>query len=264
MIKRIQAAINRRINPEIRQEEEFKSRLNWLNFKIEKEDEKYFIVGNHDFKNVWLRKNSSDLHVFEQVFLHREYESLIMVAKDNKINVHSIVDAGANIGLTSLFFLHHFPEAKIISIEPDPENYEMLKKNTQEFGKRIVCLQMALWDKEDVLEITDEFGDGRSWAKSVRKSKLQSANLVKSITVSQLISDQSLSQIDIFKMDIEGAEEVIFAQDNDVSFLRNIKIIGLEIHDQLTARALIIKSLTQWGFFITQFRETSIGVNFKF
>jgi predicted O-methyltransferase YrrM len=40
-----------------------------------------------------------------------------------------VVDAGANIGLASLWFANQYPKAKIVCIEPDPENFRILKEN---------------------------------------------------------------------------------------------------------------------------------------
>ena len=68
-----------------------------------------------------LRPNSSDSYVFEQVIEHLEYLPLYNYIEAGKFKskINTIIDAGANIGLTTLFFRHYFPTANIISIEAD-------------------------------------------------------------------------------------------------------------------------------------------------
>ena len=63
---------------------------------------------------------SSDLSVFWQIFVNREYAVLN--------DVHStrlIIDLGANVGISSAYLLNQFPSAKVIAVEPDPGNYEL-------------------------------------------------------------------------------------------------------------------------------------------
>ena len=61
---------------------------------------------------VIIRPGTSDLRCLGKVFGDREY------AIPFEINPRLIVDAGANIGLVTLYFSGKFPAAKIIAIEP--------------------------------------------------------------------------------------------------------------------------------------------------
>jgi hypothetical protein len=76
-------------------------------------------------KPTWLRPDSSDLLTMREVFLDRDYDFPV------RDNVKYIVDAGANIGLASIFFANKYPDAKIIAIEPEKENFLLLKRNAQ-------------------------------------------------------------------------------------------------------------------------------------
>jgi len=69
-----------------------------------------------------LRKNTSDLPTFLQVFIDREY-------KINFDNPKVIFDCGANIGLFAIQIKNEFPDAQVICVEPDPENFNQLQKN---------------------------------------------------------------------------------------------------------------------------------------
>ena len=67
---------------------------------------------------IFLRAGTSDVLVFIQIFVERELEF------DMNEVPSSIVDAGANIGLASLYFAHRFPAAKIVALEVDQANFE--------------------------------------------------------------------------------------------------------------------------------------------
>ena len=69
---------------------------------------------------LFLRAGTSDLWVFDQIFLYRELEA------DFGQNVSRIIDAGANIGLASVYLANRFPNAEILSLEVDDENFRLL------------------------------------------------------------------------------------------------------------------------------------------
>ena len=64
-----------------------------------------------------------------------------------------IIDAGANIGAAALQFLSNFPNARIVSIEPEASNYELLCRNTA--GLDVVCMQAAVSAGEGRAKLSD-------------------------------------------------------------------------------------------------------------
>ncbi len=74
---------------------------------------------------VIIRRFTSDIPVFRQVFLKKQYKSQAdsMVRNKEENLIQYIVDAGANIGCTTLFLKRIFPHAHIVSIEPEGGNY---------------------------------------------------------------------------------------------------------------------------------------------
>src|SRR5262245_51635214 len=69
------------------------------------------------------RRSSSDVEVFHQVFIEREYKCL-----DDLSDVGLIIDCGANVGYSSAYFLSKHPTSRIIAVEPDPDNFAMLRR----------------------------------------------------------------------------------------------------------------------------------------
>src|SRR5690606_30834579 len=192
---------------------------------------------------------SSDLSVFRQVFHQLEYKALADAFLDyfsanDKLN---IVDAGANIGLTSLYLSRFFPNARFVCIEPDAANYEMLTFNLLENGvsnsKRI---NAGLWSRNAKLEVLDDFRDGKDWSKRVRETDGVGLD---AFSIQHLVVEFGIDVIDILKIDVEGSEKEIFTSPHaDVSFLEITKCIAIEIHDEFDCREKINQKLAEHGF----------------
>ena len=84
-----------------------------------------------------LRSRTSDLPTFDQVFLGLEYNI------DFTFQIERNIDAGGNIGLAAIYFANKYPNAKIISIEPEKDNFKMCLKNTKNYDN-IIPMQKAL------------------------------------------------------------------------------------------------------------------------
>jgi hypothetical protein len=87
-----------------------------------------------------MRAGTSDLWVFDQIFLYKEMEA------DFGQDVAFIIDAGANIGLTSVYLANRFPSARILALEVDQQNFELLAANTRPYPC-ITPLLKGLWNR---------------------------------------------------------------------------------------------------------------------
>ena len=213
-------------------------------------------------KSIELRNLSSDLIVYKQVFLDEEYSFAIELYHEYfDANPKLILDIGANIGLTSLYFYSKFnnPDLVIIAVEPELQNFIQLKKNTSAYNS-IKVLNNAIWNKAGKLSISNQFRDGRSWSYQVVES--EGFQFVQSITLKEILQHTKVQVIDIFKMDVEGAEkQIILEYDELGQILRNTRIICVEIHDSVVSRIDITKKLVDFGFHIYAKNETLYGVN---
>jgi FkbM family methyltransferase len=140
-----------------------------------------------------------------------------------------IVDAGANIGLSAIFFANRYPEAKIIAVEPDSSNYEMLRKNIALYSN-IVAVRAALWNENKDVDLIDP-GVGQTAYQTHDRSAVPSlpVQVVPGITLDQLMSDFDIRFIDLLKIDIEGSEKEVFERSS--SWISSVGIIAIEIHD---------------------------------
>jgi FkbM family methyltransferase len=173
---------------------------------------------------IYLRLNSSDVNVFRQVFIEREYQLIEKCAGSHNI----IIDAGANIGLTSLFISSLYPEAKIYAVEPEVNNFALLKANTTA-NRKIVCIQGALWSRDEQVSILSE--DDADWAFQVGKNSSPVERGIQGFRMSSLMDYIKVSRVSLLKMDIEGAEYEVFKDAG--SWIDKVENIVLELHENI-------------------------------
>lgn len=213
--------------------------------------------------SVQLRKGSSDRDVFRQILIDEEYGVILQLAKLNNITMEKVIDAGANIGLTTLYIANAFPQATVISIEPDPENFKLLDINTDLLKSKRILLNAGISGTDGVLVPDKQFRDGLSWSKTFKP--IEESGKIETIpcfSISTLMNLHHWSNIDFLKIDIEGSERFIF--DNpiaDITFLRKVKLIAIEIHDEFLIRDKINNLLHSNGFVLFQHGELTIGIS---
>ena len=165
---------------------------------------------------IWLRPGrSGDIFIFFEVLLDQLYES-----PDPKSPSPTIIDAGANVGIATLFFHMRFPEARIVCIEPDPDNFELLRRNVASLpGVHVV--NAALSDTSGTVgwQAGPAGYAGRIEHSATRK--------VRALTLADLLRDHGIEHVDILKVDVEGAENMVL---QDAAVLQKVDCIMLELH----------------------------------
>jgi FkbM family methyltransferase len=147
-----------------------------------------------------------------------------------------IIDAGANIGLSALYFRMKFHDAKIICFEPETNNFEILRKNILQHNN-IELVQKGLWS-----ESTDIYlNSGTSAYDFYITDAPTEATIGKipCISIPDLIKQYGIVRIDILKLDIEGAEKQILASNTE--WLDKVECLMIETHDRMvkgTGKAL--------------------------
>lgn len=169
---------------------------------------------------IWLRTGDSDGFVFGQVMIDWQYN---LPQLDD---VRLIVDAGANIGMASLYLARRYPGATIIAIEPDPDNYAMLVRNTRHLPA-IRAVQGAVWPRRASLSIIDPTRSRAS--KMVSEGEGKGPGGIVSVQLDDLVAEHG--RIDILKIDIEGGEKVLFEDPSCAGWLEKTRAIYAELHD---------------------------------
>ncbi|MFW2437769.1 MAG: FkbM family methyltransferase [Arenicellales bacterium] len=158
-----------------------------------------------------------------EIFLNNEYTPILKCIHGTASP--SIVDLGANIGGFALFIFENFPEAKVVSVEAAPDTYEILRRNQEINPERNwKILQAAVWAKNGYVNldrrdastghrIAIDEGDGES---------------VPARRLDDILTEAGIVDIDLMKMDIEGAESDVVPVNEEI--FKRTKILVIEIH----------------------------------
>ncbi len=167
-----------------------------------------------------LRKNSTDFKVFEQIFLNNEYN----INWDKKSKV--VIDGGANTGFFSVKIKNELPDVKIICIEPDKENFEMMQKNLADYTN-VFYENCGIWSNDTKLKVYDKYNLGK-WGMVVEEDI--DNGTIKAISINTILSKFNIDYIDVLKLDIESSEKELFSK-NYENWLPKVKMIVIEFHD---------------------------------
>ena len=173
-------------------------------------------------RRVWVRPRSSDWAVVMKVLSSKEYSF-----ESGNNHPAFIVDAGANIGIATLYFAWKYPQARIAAIEPEPSNLELLRRNCEDLPA-VRIIPAALWSGHSQLFISDPAAE--KWTFSVAENRT-SGTAVQSVTIGDVLRESGFSHIDILKLDIEGAERELFRKGWQ-EWLPKVRMIVIELHDR--------------------------------
>ena len=164
----------------------------------------------------YLDKASFDF-IFDELFVKNIYK--FKTLSESPV----IIDCGANIGLSIVYFKRNFPSAKILAFEADPTVYEVLVENISKFDyKDVTLLNYALWDDECEISFNSEGSDGGR----IDTTLITGQNLVSCKTAR--LSSYLNQKIDMLKIDIEGAEVKVLNECKDL--LVNVDNLFVEFH----------------------------------
>jgi FkbM family methyltransferase len=172
---------------------------------------------------IWVRSGTSDVEAFDQVFVQRAY------APPVPIRPHLIIDGGANAGYASVYFAATFPAAHVVAVEPERSNVTLLERNTAPYGN-VTVVEAAIWDAPGEVRIANP----EAAKFEFRVDSNGEGAAVRSLTIPQLLADADADEIDILKLDIEGAEQRVFADASE--WLGRVKLAFVEVHDHLDPR----------------------------
>lgn len=172
-------------------------------------------------------RGSSDMQVFDQIFICQEY-SCLRELKEPLL----VLDLGANVGFSAAYFLSVFPKARVVAVEPDDRNEAICRANLSPYGDRVLLLHGAVWSKPTTLRLLrGTFGDGREWATQVDELIGEEGTSVgiQGWDIGSLIDMSGGGTVDLLKVDIERAELSVFGESAD-SWLHRVRNICIELH----------------------------------
>lgn len=186
---------------------------------------------------ITLRPRDGDIAVFHEIFVRRAYDIPSDLLPPS--SVRTIVDAGSNIGITSQYLAGRYRNARVFSIEPNPDNFALLQENVTS-EPRIVPIQACVTAKPNQAVFITTGGRGSHFQMNSHGDGV----CVRGISLNQLCEERGIDHIDLLKVDIEGAEVELFG---DGSFLPKVRIIAAEIHGDYDLERFNA-DLSRWGF----------------
>jgi FkbM family methyltransferase len=211
----------------------------------------YSSVLQHPFH---LRKgNIFDFFTYEEVILKKSYNIPF------GITPKTIIDGGGNIGLTAAFLATKYPEASIVTMEPDQENFSLLQRNTAAY-KNIHPIQAGIWPRSAHLVVKD-IGHGNNGF-VVEETAPGTAGAVPALSITDIMAQMKWDTVDLLKLDVEGAEKEIFS-DNYKDWLPKTKLLVVEMHDRMKkgCSKAVFSTINQYDFSFETAGENVVFTN---
>lgn len=187
--------------------------------------------------NLALPDAASFLSAYKEIFVEHIYSF------KSGLTAPRILDLGANIGLSVLYFKQLYPAAEITAYEADPSIFHYLEQNVHGNGYSDVRLvNKAVWDRNTTIRFKSEGADGGR-VKFNDDSDLIS---VEAVDVREILD---AGEYDLLKMDIEGAEEHVLPACKD--HLNRFRHVFIEYHSVVGKKQCldrIISLLSDIGF----------------
>ena len=165
-----------------------------------------------------IRGEQSDFAVIRQILKSREYDAGSPVhhgwlqQRYDEICASGgrpvIIDAGANIGVSAIWFAKQYPKAKVIAVEPDPENFALCRANTTRFTN-IVSVHAAIGAKAGNVVLTNT--TGHAWGVQTRRMEGTGEGAASIRPIATLLDRHADDRLLIVKIDIEGFERDLFS-----------------------------------------------------
>jgi FkbM family methyltransferase len=195
-------------------------------------------------RQFYFRAKSSDENVIDAIFVKRQYDMFRGLPRVRELLTHAnniqqstgkkplVVDAGANIGASSISLSGSTPDAVVVAIEPDAGNYRLLKQNTE--GLNIESIHGAISSKAGRMRVVDP-GQGY-WGYRTQRTNDNAPDSVSCVTINDLYKRyRQICFPFIAKIDIEGGEADLFS--GNTEWVERTPILIIELHDWLLPKS---------------------------
>ena len=179
------------------------------------------------FARLRVRLAHDDLVTVDEIFRDQVYSAALTALGD----VRTIIDLGSNIGLACRYFAARCPGVKILGLEPSPANFSLLEDNVRELVRTGDCkvLLGAFWPNEDTplrLGASDPTSSAGQFVVPARGAS--TGDTIRGMTMATILRESGFEQVDLLKVDIEGAEAELFK--GQLDWLQRVHAIAIEFH----------------------------------
>lgn len=206
----------------------------------------------------WVRPNTRDLNEVLSVGLGWEYRGLATLAA-RQPTPRVIFDLGGHIGVFSVWVRQLFPQAQVVALEPNPDNYRLLTKNLTENGleTKTVAIPGAVTATNQEVELfLARHNNAHSLVRGGESVSDQSIR-VAGHALKSLVAKYAPDGDYAFKMDIEGAEYDVLEASREV--VARARFVVMEWHfrpeEKSARRAWLERTFTELGFTLTELSD---------
>jgi FkbM family methyltransferase len=166
--------------------------------------------------------------VFSEIFVRQDYFF------EPTTPAPLILDCGSNIGMSVLFFKQLYPGSRIIAFEPDSETFNVLQRNVQENQLQNVELHnQAIYPTDGFIEFYSDPSHPGSLVMSTARERFPGREVISRKVEAVRLSPFIQGEVDLLKMDIEGAEGSAIMELAEAGKLKSIKEMFIEYHHHL-------------------------------
>lgn len=183
---------------------------------------------------VYLRLGGSDFAVLQELCPAREGEYDVVKGLSLGDEPY-IVDLGANVGLSVRLWREWFPRARVLAVEPDPDNFALIKRNNADAGRlgeeeaTVALARVCVAAQEGEVQL---IRSNLPWAFHMSRDVVNSGGSLKTqaITMEKLLEEADApGTVDLLKCDIEGAERELF--ESCRGWIHRVRFFVVETHD---------------------------------
>lgn len=160
-----------------------------------------------------------------------------------------IIDAGANIGASAVYFLEIYKNAFVFAIEPDQDNVELLTLNTQRYQSKHI-FHGAIAGKDGELYLEDPGHSDWGFRTHTEHQATTTSIKIPAISPKTILEQTNHLKPMMFKIDIEGGEDSLF--EGDTSWMRQFPLLIIELHDWMLpfsgSSKNFLKAIAQYEF----------------
>lgn len=218
-------------------------------------EEVFAVRGGDRLLRLSLRENQSDWHTFAEVFLRDAYRDPLAAAG---AQIRTFVDVGAHIGLVSLLVKALHPSVQLLCVEPTAESANVLERNMAQNGCDYTLARKAISGHVGTVPlhatgwwssctIVPQVAEQRIAREGRPEHDLSlGPRQVETTTLDALFDAHGLDEVDVLKLDVEGAEaEVVFP---GAKWLSRVRVLWLDLHDKYVDGPRVLSILEEAGY----------------
>ena len=225
--------------------------LAYCSYRLFGRPERLAVVPPGIKSQVTLRMRTTDVSIYEDVLFRGHYALPLPFVPE------TIVDLGANIGMASIYYASQYPNARIVAVEAEASNFEVLLKNVKDYHK-IVPIHAAVWNKDGTVALSAPTGSDTAINKFIFTVSQDPGAAVRAITMESLMKEAGVSSIDLLKVDIEGSEMEVFETAPD--WIDRVRCLAIELHDRFKPGCRQAVSAVTGDFLESQRGETTFFI----